>query len=171
MTVLGNQFAGLLGPMLEAVRRLRLHNLWIGAAAAVLVAGLAMAFRTRSGHAFLMAYAITHPSDPLYVMLLKLPLSMVAPAALLPFWFSVLQVFVVYTLAQTLLGGRRTHLVAVSGHTLATLSTGVWMLVGPPIGVGHLFDHFADGRPLGGGGLPVGVHRGGVPGQLARDRR
>ncbi|WP_238009368.1 hypothetical protein KZZ52_27625 [Dactylosporangium sp. AC04546] len=144
---LGNQFAVLVRPALDAARRRRLSSLWMGPAAAVVVASLALAFRTQPGHAFLVANAITRASDPPYVLLLKLPLSMFAPAALLPFWFALLQVLVVYSMAQALIGVRRTIIVAVTGHTLATVSTRVWILLGPPIGIGHMFYHFGDAGP------------------------
>jgi hypothetical protein len=144
---LGRQFVVLFGPALGAVRRRRLRDLWLGSAAATLVTILALAFRTPSGHAFLTAYAITRPGDPLYITLVKLPLSMFAPAALLPFWFAVMQVFVVYALVQALVGVRRTLLVAVTGHAVATMSTHMWILLGPPIGIGHGFDHFGDAGP------------------------
>lgn len=139
--------AMLFGPALDAVRRRRLRDLWLGPVTAAVVTILALVFRTPSGHAFLTAYAITRPSDPPYVTLVKLPLSMFAPAALLPFWFAVMQVFVVYALAQTLIGVRRTVIVAVTGHAVATMSTRVWILLGPPIGIGHQFDHFGDAGP------------------------
>ncbi|WP_345128727.1 hypothetical protein [Dactylosporangium darangshiense] len=147
MAWLGRQFVVLLGPALGAVRRRRLRDLWMGAAAAAVVTILALAFRTPSGHAFLTAYAITRPGDPLYITLVKLPLSMFAPAALLPYWFAVMQVFVVYTLVQALVGARRTLVVAFTGHAVATMSTHMWILLGPPIGIGHRFDHFGDAGP------------------------
>jgi hypothetical protein len=146
-TWLGDQVTALLGPWVDAIRRRRLRSLWMGPAAAVLVVGLALAFRTRSGHAFVVADAITRPGDPLYLTLVKLPLSMFAPAALLPFWFAIAQVAVVYSLAQALVGARATALVALTGHTLATVTAYLWILAGPPIGVGHRYDHFADAGP------------------------
>src|SRR5262249_49412649 len=89
---------------------------------------------------------------PPYRMLLKLPLSMFAPAALLPFWFALLQVGVVYVLAQSLLGTRRTVLVAVAGHVLATVSAHVWVAMGPPIGGAHRYAHVGGAGPSAAGG-------------------
>jgi hypothetical protein len=143
----GGGVASLFGPVLDAVRHHRGRQLWLGPVAAMLVAGLALAFRTRSGHAFVVAYAITRPGEALPTALLKLPLSMFAPAALLPFWFALLQVGVVYSLAQTLVGTRQTIIVAAAGHTVATLSAHLWIFIGPPIGVGRGFAHFGDAGP------------------------
>jgi hypothetical protein len=45
------------------------------------------------------------------------------------------------------MGARATMLVALSGHALATVTAYLWILAGPPIGVGHRYDHFADAGP------------------------
>jgi hypothetical protein len=144
---LGDQAAVLFGPALDAVRRRRWQQLWLGPVAAALVTGLALAFRTRSGHAFVEEYANTRPRDVLAWLVPRLPLSMFAPAALLPFWFAVVQVTLVFSLAQTLIGTRRTILVAFVGHAAATLSAYLWIFVPPPVGVGHGYDHYADAGP------------------------
>jgi hypothetical protein len=120
---------------------------WLGPVAGTLVAVLALAYRTRAGHAFLLQYAITHPADRLTQTLFKLPLSMFAPAALLPFWFAVLQVTVVYAVAQATVGVARTAAVAFTGHALATVSDHLWILLGRPLGVGHSYDAFGDAGP------------------------
>ena len=144
---LGDQAATLFGPALDAVRRRRWQQLWLGPAAAVLVTVLALAFRTRSGHAFVVDYANTRPRDVFAWAVPRVPLSMFAPAALLPYWFAVGQVLVVFSLAQTLVGTRRTILVALVGHTAATLSAYLWIFVARPVGVGHGYDHYADAGP------------------------
>jgi hypothetical protein len=144
---LGGHGRALIGPAVEAVRGRRWGRLWLGPALAVVVAVLALAFRTRTGHAFLMAYAITRPGDPLGTVLLKLPLSMFAPAALLPFWFAVFQVGIVYSVAQALVGATRTVLVAVAGHLVATLFDGVWLWLGSPVGVPPGYRSFGDAGP------------------------
>jgi hypothetical protein len=141
------EFAELLMPAVEAVRRRCLRCLWLGPAAALIVGCLALAFRTPRGHSFLLAYAITRPGDPLATTVVKLPLSMFAPAALLPFWFAVAQVGVVYSVAQSLIGARRTILTALAGHVLGTFSAHLWIVLGRPLGVGHGYDHFGDAGP------------------------
>jgi hypothetical protein len=141
------QLGRLLWPAIDAVRRRDWRRLWLGPVAALLVACLAVAFRTRGGHAFLLAYAITQPHDRLATTLAKLPLSMFAPAALLPFWFALLQVGVVYSVAQSLVGVRRTVFIAFAGHALATFSAHLWIVLGRPFGVGHGYEHFRDAGP------------------------
>ena len=144
---LGGQCLAVFGPAVEAIRLRSLRSLFLGPLAALIVAGLAMAFRTRWGHTFVVSYATTRPGDPWHLVLLKLPLSMFAPAAMLPFWFAVVQVAVVYSLSQALVGTGRTVLVAVSGHAAATLSAHLWIVLGRPLGVAHRFDHYADAGP------------------------
>jgi hypothetical protein len=147
MNRFGAELARAFAPAADAVRRRQWWRFSLGVVATLLVVALSLAFRTRSGHAFVQAYGITRPADGLLDVVGKLPLSMFAPAALLPFWFAMTQVFVVYGLAQALLGWRRTVAVAVTGHVAATFSAHMWILVGRPLGVGHRFDHFGDAGP------------------------
>jgi hypothetical protein len=72
---------------------------------------------------------------------------MFAPAALLPFWFALVQVGFVYAFAQVLVGVRRTVTVAVGAHALATGSAHLWVVIGYPLGVGHRYDWFGDAGP------------------------
>ncbi|MFG2041802.1 hypothetical protein [Dactylosporangium sp. NPDC048998] len=141
------QCAALVGPAVAAVRHRRYDRLWLGPAAALFVAGLAVAVRTGPGSAFVARWGVTHPGDPLLATVWRLPLSMFAPAALLPFWFAVLQVLIVYSVTQAAVGAWRTIGVAFAGHALATLSARAWMLAGPPVGVGHALAHYADAGP------------------------
>jgi hypothetical protein len=134
-------------PVVDAVRRRQWARFALGPAATLVVVVLSLAYRTHAGHAFLLQYAITRPADGWLAVLVKLPLSMFAPAALLPFWFAMVQVGVVYGLAQALLGWRRTIVVALAGHAAATFSAHLWILAGRPFGVGHRFDHFGDAGP------------------------
>ncbi|MET7418962.1 hypothetical protein [Dactylosporangium sp. NPDC005555] len=141
------QGQALFGPVCEAVRLRRYGRLWLGPAAAVLVTVLAVAARTEPGHPVIRRYAITHPDDPLLAVLPRLPLSLFAPAALLPFWFAVFQVLLVFSLTQAVLGTARTVAVAVAGHSAATLSAALWVAAGPPVGLGSQDAHLADAGP------------------------
>jgi hypothetical protein len=144
---LAAELARVFGPVAGALRRREWHRFWLGPAATLIVAGLALAYRTRQGHVFIDEYAITRPGDGWADVALALPLSMFAPAAMLPFWFAMLQVGVVYSVGQVLLGWWRTVLVAAAGHALATCSAHLWVMAGPPLGVGHRYDRFGDAGP------------------------
>jgi hypothetical protein len=144
---LRSQLDKVFGPAVEAVRHRQWHRFWLGTVASLIVIVLGCAFRTRWGHAFIEDYAITRPGDGWSTVALRLPLSMFAPAALLPFWFAIVQVGIVYGLAQTIIGWLRTVLVAGAGHVLATCSAHLWILLGRPLGVGHRYDTFGDAGP------------------------
>ncbi|MGC9665577.1 hypothetical protein ACNTMW_03365 [Planosporangium sp. 12N6] len=137
----------LIGPAVDAAVHRQWRRFSLAAVAALAVFGLGCAYRTPAGHAFIEAYAITRPGDGWATVALRLPLSMFAPAALLPFWFAVLQVALVYGLAQPILGWWRTVVAAVVGHVLATCSAHLWILLGRPFGVGHGYDTFGDAGP------------------------
>src|SRR5262245_52680988 len=88
----GREIGRVFEPAVDAVRRRQWYRFALGPAATLTVTVLALAFRTKAGHAFINAYAVTRPADDLLTSAIKLPLSMFAPAALLPFWFAMLQV-------------------------------------------------------------------------------
>ncbi|NJC82718.1 hypothetical protein [Planosporangium mesophilum] len=143
----GAELQRVFGPAVGAVRCRQWYRFWLGPAASLMVIALGCAYRTPAGHAFIEAYAITRPGEDWSTVAPRLPLSMFAPAALLPFWFAIVQVGVVYGLAQAILGWRRTVAVAVIGHVLATYSAHLWILLGRPLGVGHRYDSFGDAGP------------------------
>nr|BFE57479.1 hypothetical protein GCM10020063_020050 [Dactylosporangium thailandense] len=147
---LAAQCRALFGPAIEAVQGRRYGRLWLGPAAALMVAVLGFAARTETGHALITRYAVTHPDEPVPGVVVRLPLSMFAPAALLPFWFAVLQVLIVFSLAQAVLGTWRTVAVAIAGHSLATLSAPLWLAAGPPVGLGFQDAWLADAGPSAG---------------------
>ncbi|GAB3958806.1 hypothetical protein GCM10029978_004510 [Actinoallomurus acanthiterrae] len=75
-------------------------------------------------------------STPFYLAVVRLPLSMYAPAPNLPVWGSLLQVFVVFGIAEALVGWRRTLMVALTATFLCTLSGRIMCYLGPDTIVG-----------------------------------
>jgi len=73
-------------------------------------------------------------SDPLPWWLAKLPGSLVAPARDLPVWGSLVQLAVVFGIAEAAVGRRLALLTALAGHVVSTVATRVCLLIGP----GHL---------------------------------
>lgn len=59
---------------------------------------------------------------PIGVSLLRLPGSLLAPAALLPVWGSVMQVLLAFGIAEAAVGARRTLTVAGLAHAIGTLA-------------------------------------------------
>jgi hypothetical protein len=143
----GGDAATLVGEPLRAVRAGEWRRYWFGIASPVLVLALWLAFRTPEGHAFVRYWGIMRADDPWPDTLRRLPLSLFAPAHLLPAWTAMLQVAVVFGGAQVLLGARRAFAVGLGGHILGTLSARLWVWVGPPLGLAPHWLHFADAGP------------------------
>jgi hypothetical protein len=80
--------------------------------------------------------AAVYQALPLWLILLRLPLSMFAPAPDLPAWGAVAQVLVVFGVAEIQLGRWRTFLVAVCTNALTTLSARLMWWAGATLGVG-----------------------------------
>jgi hypothetical protein len=131
----------------DAVRRQQWQRFWLGPAGAATVASLALAARTRPGYVWVQHTAIVRAAQPWHLWLARLPLSLFAPAQLLPFWASMLEVLATFTIAQVLLGLRRTVVVAFSGHAMATVSTRFWVWLGPPVGIAHHYLQLGDAGP------------------------
>lgn len=125
----------------------QLERFWLGPAAAAAVLVLSELARTASGQVFLRRWAIMHGDEPWWLTLRKVPLSLFAPAYLLPCGFAMLQVFVVFGGAQVLIGVRRTLGVAVAGHLLGSLSPRLWVWLAPPMGLPARYLHLPDAGP------------------------
>jgi hypothetical protein len=70
---------------------------------------------------------------PLGVSLLRLPGSIVAPAALLPVWGSVAQVVLAFGIAEAAFGTRRTLTVAALAHAIGTLAGRYFVWYAPAV--------------------------------------
>jgi hypothetical protein len=75
-------------------------------------------------------------STPFYLVVVRLPASMYAPAPNLPVWGSLLQVFVVFGVAEAWVGRRRTLTVALAATFICTLSGRIMCYLGPGTVVG-----------------------------------
>ena len=125
----------LVGPAVAALQHGRWQRLWLGPATALLVLVLANVARTLPGQAFLQRWAVMRGSDAWWLTLQKVPLSVFAPAYLLPYRFAVMQVLVIFGAAQALIGVRRTLAVGLAAHVAGTFSVRMWVLLGPPAGL------------------------------------
>jgi len=70
---------------------------------------------------------------PLGISLLRLPGSLVAPAALLPVWGSVAQVVLAFGIAEAAVGARRTLTVAALAHAIGTLAGRYFVWYAPAV--------------------------------------
>jgi hypothetical protein len=89
------------------------------------------------------------PSTPLYLAIARLPASMYAPAPNLPVEGSLLQVFVVFAMAEAWLGWRKTMTIALAVTFLCTLSGRIMCALGPStiIGLPWVFQYVSDTGP------------------------
>lgn len=84
---------------------------------------------------------------PLWVALLRTPVSLYVPALDLPVWAGITQLFLAFALAELALGRRRTLLIAYASTVAGTLTVRVMLAMGPgwwglglPPEVGHVLD-------------------------------
>ncbi|MBO1419833.1 hypothetical protein [Streptomyces sp. FH025] len=87
------------------------------------------------GERFVSHIGVVRAALPLEVSLLRTPLSLYVPALDLPVWGALAQVFVVFAIAEIVLGRRMTLVVAYA----CTLAGTLFARVGVAIGPGHLF--------------------------------
>jgi hypothetical protein len=95
-------------------------------------------------------------SSPARVALLKLPGSLVAPAALLPVWGSVVQVVMAFGLAEAAVGALRTLAVAATSHVVATVA-GRYFVWYAPVALGGLAPSWRSALDTGPSAATVGV--------------
>jgi hypothetical protein len=93
---------------------------------------------------------------PVSSALLKLPGSLVAPAALLPVWGSVVQVVLAFGLAEAAVGALRTLAVAATSHVVATMA-GRYFVWYAPVALGGLAPSWRSALDTGPSAATVGV--------------
>ncbi|MFJ5307176.1 hypothetical protein [Streptomyces sp. NPDC088350] len=84
---------------------------------------------------------------PLWLALLRTPISLYVPALDLPVWAGITQLFLAFALAELALGRTRTLVVAYATTLAGTLTVRVMLLIGPGCGglglrpeIGHVLD-------------------------------
>jgi hypothetical protein len=135
----------LFGPAWQALRDGQWRRLGLGWAAAGAV--VVVAFAAHAAPPLVARLAVVRADQPLGIVLVRLPLSLVAPTDHLPVAVAAVLVAVAFGVGQMLLGWRRTALVGLAAHTLATLSAHRWLLLGAPLGVASQFLHMPDTGP------------------------
>lgn len=126
---------------------LRGFTLAIVISAAVL--GIYIADHTASGHSAVAWCCSQRAEYPWWQAFLRLPGSMVAPAPMLPVWGSLIQVALVFTVAEAVMRRRAALGVALLAHLAATISARVFIWLGPTVftGLPHRYLHVLDTGP------------------------
>ncbi|MGV9313447.1 hypothetical protein ACWDR0_14810 [Streptomyces sp. NPDC003691] len=129
------------GPLFGEVRRALAVRTWravpLTLAAVALTAGFQLVQHQEWGYGAVRAAGFVRAEDPLWLALLRTPLSLFVPALDLPVWGALAQVLLVFGVAEISLGRRRTLLVAYVCTLAGTLYARLGIAVGPggPLGL------------------------------------
>ncbi|MFF8937252.1 hypothetical protein ACF08O_21400 [Streptomyces paradoxus] len=129
----GRLYAAVRGPLAE--RRWRAVPL--AAAAVCLTAVLHFVHSQAWGHRFVQDSGGVRAVDPLWLALLRTPLSQFVPALDLPVWGALVQILLVFGIAELCLGRWRTLAVAYAATLAGTLYARLGIRLGPhsPLGL------------------------------------
>ena len=117
-------------PVWAAWRARGLAAFPVALASTTLIAAFALLQHTAAGWWLVSHLAGVYQALPLWEILVRLPLSAFAPAPDLPVWGALIQVLLVFALAEIHLGAGRTVVTAVCVNALTTLSSRVMILIG-----------------------------------------
>ncbi|MEU6390257.1 hypothetical protein [Streptomyces sp. NPDC046939] len=129
------------GPLFTLVRARLLARRWrsapLTAAAMALTATLQYAQNQSWGYQFVQDTGSVRADDPLWLALLRTPLSLFVPALDLPVWGALAQILVVFGLAELCLGRWRTLTIAYATTLAGTLYARLGVALGPdaPLGL------------------------------------
>ncbi|MET9516661.1 hypothetical protein [Streptomyces sp. NPDC002994] len=134
------------GPLYADVRTALVARKWRAVPLTLVAVGLTALFQAVQhqswGHGPVHAIGFVRAEDPLWLSLLRTPLSLFVPALDLPVWGALAQVLLVFGIAEICVGRARTLIVAY----VATLAGTLYARVGIALGLGG---------PLGVLGLPA----------------
>jgi hypothetical protein len=128
--------AAVLGPPWRVLRADKLTAFPIAVSCTALIGAFALIQHTTAGWWIVEHIAGVYQALPLPLILLRLPLSMLAPAPDLPAWGAMLQVLVVFALSEVHLGRMRTLITAVCVNGLTTVSARIMVIVGLHLAIG-----------------------------------
>lgn len=128
--------ASVLGPPWRVLRAAKFSAFPIALTCTALIGVFALIQHTTAGWWVVEHVAGVYQALPLPLILLRLPLSMLAPAPDLPAWGAMLQVLVVFALSEAHLGRLRTLVTAVCVNGLTTVSARVMVIVGLHLAIG-----------------------------------
>ncbi|WP_206310958.1 hypothetical protein [Streptomyces sp. A1499] len=141
------------GPLVSTVRDAlaarRLRAVPLTLTAVCLTALLQYAQNRPWGYQFVQDIGSVRAEDPLWLALLRTPLSLFVPALDLPVWGALVQILLVLGVAEICLGRRRTLLVGYAATLAGTLYARVGIALGPghPLGLPGSDAHVVDTGP------------------------
>ncbi|GGW83511.1 hypothetical protein [Streptomyces lomondensis] len=141
MTTLARWARAEWGPLYAAVRGPLRERRWRAApmavAAVCLTAALHFVHHQAWGYGFVQNVGAVRAEDPLWLALLRTPLSLFVPALDLPVWGALAQILLVFGIAELCLGWWRTLAVAYLATLAGTLYArlGIWLGPDSPLGL------------------------------------
>lgn len=137
------------GTVREPLLRRRLRAVPMTLAAVCLTALLQYAQNRPWGHGFVHRVGSVRAEDPLWLSLLRTPLSLFVPAPDLPVYGALAQILGVFGVAEICLGRRRTLAVAYVATIAGTLYARLGIALGPgrPLGLPRADAHVVDTGP------------------------
>jgi hypothetical protein len=141
MTTLARWARAEWGPLYAAVRgplrERRLRAVPMAVAAVCLTAVLHFVHNQSWGYRFVQDIGAVRAEDPLWLALLRTPLSLFVPALDLPVWGALAQILLVFGIAELCLGWRRALLIAYVATLAGTLYARLGIRLGPdsPLGL------------------------------------
>jgi hypothetical protein len=89
-----------------------------------------------TGINFVNAVAGVHQGEPLWEVLVQLPLSMFAPAPMLPAWGAMLQVFIAFGISECWLGWKRMLAVAILTSAVTSMAARAMVAISTHLSIG-----------------------------------
>lgn len=129
------EWGPLFGTVRDHVVRRKFAAVPLATAATLLILLFSIVQHLPGGERFVTHIGVVKAALPLEVSLLRTPLSLYVPALDLPVWGALAQVFVVFGIAEIVLGRRMTMAVAYACTLAGTMFARVGVMIGPE----HLF--------------------------------
>ncbi|EFL31600.1 integral membrane protein [Streptomyces viridochromogenes DSM 40736] len=158
MTTLARWARAEWGPLYATVRGPLRERRWravpMAVTAVCLTAVLHFVHSQSWGYRFVQDVGAVRAEDPLWLALLRTPLSLFVPALDLPVWGALAQILVVFGVAELCLGRGRTLLIAYVATLAGTLYArlGVWLGADFPLGLPASNARVVGHRAVGGVG-------------------
>ncbi|MET7688489.1 hypothetical protein ABZT06_10990 [Streptomyces sp. NPDC005483] len=153
MKTLGRWARAEWGELYVTVRGRLLRRRWravpLAVAAVCLTAALHFVHNQSWGYGFVQDVGAVRAADPLWLALLRTPLSLFVPALDLPVWGALAQILFVFGLAEICLGRWRTLTLAYAATLAGTLyaRVGIWLGPDSPLGLPASDAHVVDTGP------------------------
>jgi hypothetical protein len=151
VTAVAREWTELFSSVVRTARRRGPAGFPLTVAATSSVMALAVFNAGPAGHHFIHVWVDEYARLPIRPALERLVPSFAAPTARLPYWGAIVQVALVFGIAEALYGTRLTAAIALAAHAIATLSARAFIWLGPHVffGMASIAARYADSGPSG----------------------